>query len=179
MSIPRISKKQVHRINVQTNNPEDYFRILVFIPFLDSFISQLKFRFLDHVDILSSFHSLFDEISTTEELKKLAEFYEEDLNGNNSILEEFQLWLRNLKNWILNQKILSIHQSCPGINKLFQILATLPISSASNERNFSSLKRIKTYLRNTISKKRLNGLAMLNIHREVEISDDEVIDELS
>lgn len=25
MSIPRINEKQVHRINVQTNNPEEYF----------------------------------------------------------------------------------------------------------------------------------------------------------
>ena len=39
----------------------------------------------------------------------------------------------------------------PGVNKLFQILSTLPISTASNEQTFSSLKRIKTYLRNTIS----------------------------
>ncbi|XP_050544175.1 uncharacterized protein LOC126907131 [Daktulosphaira vitifoliae] len=123
MSIPRISKKQVHRINVQTNNPEDYFRISVFIPFLDFFISQLKFRFLDHVDILSSLHSLFDKISTTEEFKKLAEFYEEDLNGNNSILEEFQLWQRKLKKLEIKPKnSIDALKLCnadiyPGINK--------------------------------------------------------------
>lgn len=157
MSIPRISKKQVYRTNVQTNNPEEYFRISVFIPYLDFFISQLKSRFLDHVDILSSFHSLFDENSTKEEFKKLAEFYEEDLNGNNSIIEEFQLWQRKLKKLEIKPKnsidalTLCNADIYPGINKIFQNLATLPISSASNERTFSSLKRIKTYLRNTIS----------------------------
>jgi hypothetical protein len=76
MKIPRINKRQVHIINVQTNNQEEYFRISVFIPYLDSFISQLKSRFLNHIDILSSFNSLFDENSTTEEFKNLAEFYE-------------------------------------------------------------------------------------------------------
>jgi len=39
----------------------------------------------------------------------------------------------------------------PGIFNLLQILATLPVSTASNERTFSKLKLIKTYLRNTIS----------------------------
>lgn len=160
MTIPRINKRQVHRINIniQTNNPEEYFRISVFIPYLDSFISQLKSRFLNHIDILSSFHSLFDENSTKEEFKNLAEFYEEDLNGNNSIIEEFQLWQRKLwkKLEIKPTNSIDALKLCnaniyPGVNKLFQMLSTLLISTASNERTFSSLKRIKTYLRNTIS----------------------------
>ncbi|KAF0749808.1 52 kDa repressor of the inhibitor of the protein kinase-like [Aphis craccivora] len=124
----------------------EYFRISVFIPYLDSFILQLKSRFLNHIDILSSFHSLFDENSTKEEFKKLAEFYEEDLN------EEFQLWQRKLKKLEMKPKnSIDALKLCnsdiyPGVNKLFQILAKLPISTASNERTFSSLKRIKKYL---------------------------------
>lgn len=39
----------------------------------------------------------------------------------------------------------------PNIFKLLQILVTLPVSSAMNERTFSNLKRIKTYLRNSMS----------------------------
>ncbi|XP_029346568.1 52 kDa repressor of the inhibitor of the protein kinase-like [Acyrthosiphon pisum] len=42
----------------------------------------------------------------------------------------------------------------PNINFLFKILCTLPVSTACLERSFSSLKRIKSYLRNTISEKR-------------------------
>ncbi|CAI6359522.1 unnamed protein product [Macrosiphum euphorbiae] len=164
MTIPRINKRQVHRINVQTNNPEEYFHISVFIPYLDSFISQLKSRFLNHTDIKSSFHSFFDENSTKEELKKLAEFYEKDLNGNNSIIEEFQLWQRKLKNLEIKPK-----NSIDALN----------LYNASNERIFSSIKRIKKYVRNTISEKKLNGLAILNMHREVEITVDEVIEELT
>ncbi|KAE9543351.1 hypothetical protein AGLY_003262 [Aphis glycines] len=138
ITIPRINKRQVHRINVQTNDPDEYFRISVFIPYLDSFIK-----------------------------------------------EEFQLWQRKLKKLEMKPKnSIDALKLCnsdiyPGVNKLFQILATLPISTASNERTFSSLKTIKTYLRNTISEKRLNGLAMLNIHRGVEITVDEVIAELA
>jgi len=39
----------------------------------------------------------------------------------------------------------------PNVFKLLQILATLPVSTASNERSFSNLKRIKTYLRNSMT----------------------------
>ncbi|ESN90120.1 hypothetical protein HELRODRAFT_182816 [Helobdella robusta] len=39
----------------------------------------------------------------------------------------------------------------PNIYTLLHILATLPVSTATPERTFSSLKRPKTYLRNTTS----------------------------
>ncbi|KAF0758767.1 52 kDa repressor of the inhibitor of the protein kinase-like, partial [Aphis craccivora] len=56
---------------------------------------------------------------------------------------------------------------------------TLPVSTSTPERMFSSLKRIKTYLRNSMSEKRLNGLAMLAIHNDITLSNEEVIDELA
>ncbi|MBN3271064.1 ZMYM5 protein, partial [Polyodon spathula] len=47
-----------------------------------------------------------------------------------------------------------------------QLLLTLPVTVASGERSVSSLKLIKTYLRSTMSKERLNGLAMISIEQE-------------
>ncbi|CAI6344856.1 unnamed protein product [Macrosiphum euphorbiae] len=67
----------------------------------------------------------------------------------------------------------------PNVFKLLQILATHPVSSASNERSFSTLKRIKTYLRNSKSEGRLKGLALLSINRHYQITADEVLIELS
>ncbi|XP_025425341.1 uncharacterized protein LOC112694162 [Sipha flava] len=67
----------------------------------------------------------------------------------------------------------------PNIFKLLQILVTLPVSSATNERTFSNLKRIKTYLRNSMSEGRLNGLAMLSINKNYSIKPEEVIEELA
>ncbi|XP_060863216.1 52 kDa repressor of the inhibitor of the protein kinase-like [Metopolophium dirhodum] len=67
----------------------------------------------------------------------------------------------------------------PNIFKLLQILVTLPVSSATNERTFSNLKRIKTYLRNSMSEGRLNGLAMLSINKNYLIEPEEVIEELA
>ncbi|XP_016661809.1 52 kDa repressor of the inhibitor of the protein kinase-like [Acyrthosiphon pisum] len=66
-----------------------------------------------------------------------------------------------------------------NIHFLFKIVCTLPVSTACPERPFSSLKRIKSYLRNTISEKRLNGLAMLSIHRDIGVNVDKVLNEMS
>ncbi|XP_025425343.1 52 kDa repressor of the inhibitor of the protein kinase-like, partial [Sipha flava] len=67
----------------------------------------------------------------------------------------------------------------PNIFKLVKILATLTVSSATNERTFSTLKRIKSYLRNSTSEGRLNGLAMLLINKNGSITPDELLVELS
>ena len=51
--------------------------------------------------------------------------------------------------------------------KLLEINATTPLTSSESERCFSTLKRIKTYSRNTMTNDRLNALAMLSIHKEL------------
>ena len=50
--------------------------------------------------------------------------------------------------------------------KLCQIIVTMPMSSAEAERSFSSLKRIKNFLRNTMGTDRLNSLAMLSMEKK-------------
>jgi hypothetical protein len=46
------------------------------------------------------------------------------------------------------------------------LFATLPVTSATPEKTFSTLSRIKTYLRSTMTEKRLNGLAIENINKK-------------
>ncbi|KAF0714277.1 ribosome biogenesis protein TSR3 isoform X1, partial [Aphis craccivora] len=67
----------------------------------------------------------------------------------------------------------------PNINKLLKILSTLPVSTSTPERSFSTLKRVKTYLRNSMAEDRLNGLSMLAIHKDVIVTPDEVLDEMA
>lgn len=51
--------------------------------------------------------------------------------------------------------------------KLLKILCTLPMTTVESERCFSSLKRIKTFLRNTMDQDRLCALAMLSIEKSI------------
>ncbi|KAK7878088.1 hypothetical protein WMY93_031235 [Mugilogobius chulae] len=51
--------------------------------------------------------------------------------------------------------------------KLTQIAITTPVTSAEAERCFSTLKRIKSFLRSSMGQARLNALAVLSVEREL------------
>ena len=53
---------------------------------------------------------------------------------------------------------------------LLNILITTPMTTAEAERCFSTLKRIKTFLRNSMGQERLNALAMLSMERELVLN---------
>ena len=63
--------------------------------------------------------------------------------------------------------------------KLAVISVTIPVSSASCERTFSCLRRVKTYLRNRMTNERLTHLALINIEKATakSINIEEVVDE--
>ena len=61
----------------------------------------------------------------------------------------------------------------------FFILATLPVTTVTNKRSFSALKYLKTYLRNTMKEVRLNGLALLYVHRDISLDFEHTIAEFS
>jgi hypothetical protein len=54
----------------------------------------------------------------------------------------------------------------PGVKKIIEIFLTLPCTTCTIERSFSTLRRLKTWLRATMGNNRLSGLAMLSIHKE-------------
>ena len=51
----------------------------------------------------------------------------------------------------------------PVLVRVLQISMTISVSSAKCERSFSTLKRIKTYLRSSMSEQRLTDLAELSL----------------
>ena len=74
--------------------------------------------------------------------------------------------------------LLPLKAAFPNLVKLLQIVLTTVVSTASCERSFSALKRIKTYLRSTMSEQRLNDVAILSIEKRLaeSLSFDEIID---
>ena len=64
----------------------------------------------------------------------------------------------------------------PVISKLLQILCTLPVSVATAERSFSTLRRLKTWTRSTMGEERLSGLALMHVHRDIKICTEHVLD---
>lgn len=60
----------------------------------------------------------------------------------------------------------SIRNWLSEVSKLLQLVLIMPATNATSERSFSSLRRIKTYLRSTMTQNRLNNLMTLHVHRD-------------
>uniref|UniRef100_A0A1A8A7T4 HAT C-terminal dimerisation domain-containing protein n=1 Tax=Nothobranchius furzeri TaxID=105023 RepID=A0A1A8A7T4_NOTFU len=52
------------------------------------------------------------------------------------------------------------------VEVLIRILMVVPVSSCEAERSFSTLCRLKTWLRATMNQNRLNNLVVCNVHKE-------------
>ena len=93
-------------------------------------------------------------------------------------------WLRHQSESLPNDalQVLIIAEetgSYPSVAVLIQILAILPVTTATNKRSFSALKYLKTCLRNTTKKVRLNGLELLYVHRDICLDFEPDIAEFS
>jgi len=53
------------------------------------------------------------------------------------------------------------------VETLVRLLLVVPASSAEAERSFSALRRLKTWLRTTITQSRLNHICVLHVHNEL------------
>ena len=59
-----------------------------------------------------------------------------------------------------------LQETVPEATKLLKLVLTIPATTASVERTFSALKRIKTYNRNRMHQDRLSALALISIEKE-------------
>ncbi|XP_008184846.1 52 kDa repressor of the inhibitor of the protein kinase-like [Acyrthosiphon pisum] len=107
------------------------------------------------------------------------------VDKNNS-LTELRLWRTKLRRTSCIPKTgIDALTECnkeilyPNIYLLLKILCALPVSTTTPERMFSALKRVKTYLRNTMTEDRLNGLSMLAVHRDIKVSPEDVLDDIA
>ena len=51
--------------------------------------------------------------------------------------------------------------------KLIRLLLVMPATNAISEQSFSTMHQVKTYLRSTMSEKRLNLAMILQIHKDL------------
>ena len=66
---------------------------------------------------------------------------------------------------IMNHKP-SFKKLCPNIHKIMLYYNTIPLSSATAERTFSSMRRVKTWLRSRMCADTLTNYLFATIHKE-------------
>lgn len=123
----------------------------------------------------------FLEVNHLMTLVKLYNLNEQSLSMKCAIAK------RTLKNKSMNKindvllELLPLREALPELVKLLQISLTVAVTTAGCERSFSSLKRIKSSLRTTMSEQRLSDLATISIERDlaVRLSLDEIVDKFA
>ena len=112
--------------------------------------------------VLSSLLNFFPELVAVRErnpnIEATLEFYENDLPSPHEVDVELLRWKRK---WCSTEDA-----DLPNIHTLIRILCILPITLtlADCERSFRTLRRLKTYLRSTMSSERESWLALMNIN---------------
>ena len=66
-----------------------------------------------------------------------------------------------------------------SLEVLLQIWTTGSVTTAINERSFTALRYLESYLRFTTKEARLNELVLLFVHRDLNINFKHVIDKFS
>jgi hypothetical protein len=170
----------------------------LFLEIIDTLIRNTKDRFADIKTLL--FMSLLDVSKFKAYSKKfpenvldaLKQFYgtffdfpklKSELIYIYSSPEFADKTLIYIKNYILKDDLIDVFKE---VYTLITLILTIPATSASAERSFSTMKRIKTYSRNSQNEERLSSLAIISIEKQLLISlkeystfYDRVIDDFS
>ena len=116
-----------------------------------------------------------DEKLLAELSSKLVDTYAQDLPDPSHLLHEMKRWqyiYAHKAHQTVDEALLSANKHFyPNINILLKLLLVLPISTATAERTFSSLRILKTWLRSTVAEERLSGLGLMYIHRNISLNN--------
>ena len=170
----------------ETVETSESYKISLYFPILDAIISELRNRFdnknLDLMRAIQCCNPSSSQFLEVDCLLPLIESY--SCLNKDHVTMECTLAKRTLQNKEMEsindvlQEVYLLKEAFPTLVKLLQIALTIAVSTAQCERSFSALKRIKTFLRSTMSEQRLTDLALLSIEKELSqtLSLDDVID---
>ena len=136
--------KQVFRNNVVSDTPEDYWRRVVFLPFIDWLKKQLSDRFQGKVTSTIKAVTIIPnnlEQCTVDNEALVLECHNEDLPSPSTFQQELKLWKRYWVNEIEKLKSLSqtlsvisekqIWKIFPNAMRVSEMLLAIPTTTAS------------------------------------------------
>jgi len=168
---------------------KDGFRQNVYLPVLDSLLSEFDRRFgSSHCDVLRGISALIptsDSFADFSFLEKFAKMYTANVLDLVHELHQAKRLVERLAQADKPNTLVSFvsfieryKDAFPEVYRLGVIAVCLPVSTASCERSFSALRQIKTWVRNSMSSEKLSSLAILAIERErtQSLDNEKIID---
>lgn len=166
VKVPRTCGRSCFRPNPPFSGPEDYFRKVIFVPYMDSLISSLESRFSQENTVPFSLFAL--QPSKMRNLSR-ADFHDKVTTINNvyhienfevEAMTWFDFWSTNVHLELQDMGMMDLlprTEFFPAVRHAILIALTLPPTTCTNERSFSTLRRVKTWLRSTMAEERLSG----------------------
>jgi len=136
----------------------------LYLPVCDALIGQLELRFnKDSLALAKSVDALLH--CKKDGIKPLVDTYAKTINVNPQLLaSEMDLFSstdREITIDLIQNEL--AEDAYPQYYKMVQLALTLPVGSATAERSFSAMRRIRNWLRSTMGQERFSSLALLNI----------------
>ncbi|KAL4091124.1 hypothetical protein QTP88_025862 [Uroleucon formosanum] len=205
IKMPRIAKTQIHRVNYPATDAEQFYLRSIYVPLLldaikSDITNRLSTETLEAFNLRLLIPSILVKLNDTDGwdrqkiskriiavAKKFSLLFTVSEHVMVNMLEgEICLWLHKWKQQLMTKRpctALESYMHCnedvfSTIKKLLQILSTLPVSVASAEKSFSTLRKLKTWLRSRMSEDRLSALCLLNVYNKINILHqiDNIID---
>lgn len=180
--IRKVSKRLDDHVETEVIlSGQESLKVNFYFQTLDAMTTALDLRFSDKVlPLLKSVGSLMHPKSTNlEEIVTLGGYFQEDINLED-LKQEYILFCRTHNIDTISKKMTNLDRSSlhmiyrsmiqkeqssiyPNLSKLYKLVLTLPVSSASCERSFSALKIIKNRLRTAMTNERLRDLLIIAV----------------
>ena len=186
---PRTCRRQTQRANMPAETVEEYYRKAVAIPFLDHLLQEMNSRFSDLHEkatlglmLVPSELAKLDSNATAEEGFS---YFFDDLPSPQCLSAEIQQWKMK---WSQSESkpstISAAIKQCDeiffqNIYTILKICATFPVTSCECERSISVLRLLKTYLRSTMGQERMTSLALMYIHRDMEVKETDIVSDFA
>ena len=162
-----------------SDTPEHHYRVTLYNEAIDLIVNCLGNRFdqpgyrmystLEQLLLKGCKGECYDE-----QMAIISERYANDINTPNLKIQ-LQTLSTNLETHsdVSLGSVVTYLQGLPRIGRtlysevitLVKLILVMPASNATSERSFSALRRVKTYLRSTMTQARLNHLMVLHVHR--------------
>lgn len=183
---------------VITMTASETFRVNTFLVLIDRLVSELEKRqkayheFNEKFSFLTKMSELLPS-TLTEKAISLEKMYPNDLetdlvqecvhfqchlSSQRILIKPDSGSLRSLSLFLRKQNLEHIY---PNLDIALRMALCTPVTNCSGERSFSCLKRVKNYLRSTLSQEKLNALSLLCIESELmnKISYDDIINDFA
>ena len=173
---PRQCTRQQNRSNPGATDVEKCFRISIHHPYLDSLVTALESRFAESNNAQFNLFSLHPNKMANldrQQFKNEVDIIHQTYQIENFVYEAinwYDFWSSNRA----SSRPISLDgeditdllpktEFYPAVRHALLILLTLPVTTCTIERSFSTLRRVKTWLRSTMADDRLSSLCMMSV----------------